>query len=143
MLDDDLRRTQTAVDRARSQSHGIIRRSLAEIRRPASRIACGTQIRNPRKTNRTANPGKHPNRPKHPVPLQLFFPVKIQTLLRSKRPRHTSTRQPDRHDSANVLQNHTRTAPNQQNGFAFSNPESKRKVPRSRIADATRSSASI
>jgi hypothetical protein len=33
MLDNDLLRTQTAVDRARSQSHGIIRRSLAEIRR--------------------------------------------------------------------------------------------------------------
>jgi hypothetical protein len=33
MLDQELLRTQTAVDRARSQSHGIIRRSLAEIRR--------------------------------------------------------------------------------------------------------------
>jgi uncharacterized protein YecA (UPF0149 family) len=33
MLDHDLLRTQTAVDRARSQSHGIIRRSHAEIRR--------------------------------------------------------------------------------------------------------------
>jgi hypothetical protein len=33
MLDNDLLRTQTAVDRARSQSHSIIRRSLAEIRR--------------------------------------------------------------------------------------------------------------
>jgi hypothetical protein len=33
MLDQELLRTQTAVDRARSQSHGIVRRSLAEIRR--------------------------------------------------------------------------------------------------------------
>jgi uncharacterized protein YecA (UPF0149 family) len=33
MLDQDLLRTQTAIDRARNQSHGIIRRSLAEIRR--------------------------------------------------------------------------------------------------------------
>jgi uncharacterized protein YecA (UPF0149 family) len=33
MLDNDLLRTQTAVDRARSQAHGIIGRSLAEIRR--------------------------------------------------------------------------------------------------------------
>jgi uncharacterized protein YecA (UPF0149 family) len=33
MLDNDLLPTQTAVDRARNQSHGIIRRSLAEIQR--------------------------------------------------------------------------------------------------------------
>ncbi|MDQ1473826.1 MAG: motif [Bryobacterales bacterium] len=33
MLDNDLLRTQTAVDRARSQAHGIMRRSLADLRR--------------------------------------------------------------------------------------------------------------
>jgi hypothetical protein len=33
MLDADLLRTQTAVDRARSQAHGIMRRSLSDLRR--------------------------------------------------------------------------------------------------------------
>jgi hypothetical protein len=33
MLDEDLLRTQTAVDRARTQAHGIMRRSLADLRR--------------------------------------------------------------------------------------------------------------
>jgi hypothetical protein len=33
MLDADLLRTQTSVDRARAQAHGIMRRSLADLRR--------------------------------------------------------------------------------------------------------------
>src|SRR5258708_25729568 len=33
MLDEALLRTQTAVDRARAQAHGIMRRSLADLRR--------------------------------------------------------------------------------------------------------------
>jgi hypothetical protein len=62
MLDAGLLRTQTAVDRARSQSHGIIRRSLSEIRR--LQAATPPQNEKPRSaTKRTESAAPQPTPP--------------------------------------------------------------------------------
>jgi uncharacterized protein YecA (UPF0149 family) len=56
MLDTDLLRTQTAVDRARSQAHGIIRRSLAELRRLQSESPVKTASETPAKRTEPPQP---------------------------------------------------------------------------------------
>jgi hypothetical protein len=63
MLDNDLLRTQTAVDRARSQSHGIILRSLAEIRRLQQ-----TETRNEPAKSENKAPTKRTESPAPSVP---------------------------------------------------------------------------
>jgi uncharacterized protein YecA (UPF0149 family) len=67
MLDQDLLRTQTAVDRARSQAHGIMRRSLAELRRlqsdrPKQQSTEQTEIK---------SAAAKPTRPEAPIEVQI------------------------------------------------------------------------
>jgi hypothetical protein len=67
MLDQELLRTQTAVDRARSQSHGIIRRSLAEIRRMQADSPAQPEIKTPAKRTESAPPPVARSEPESPA----------------------------------------------------------------------------
>jgi hypothetical protein len=98
MLDTGLLRTQIAVDRARSQSHGVIRRSLAEI----------AKTKNPKPQQNEPNP-RHRNPPRQAyksaeTPLVPVTPDKNTSVAAAKTPPPFSITPPDRVEMGSLFQ---------------------------------------